>query len=106
MRNSKLFLSAVLSSLGIFLYVAGVAWVLNHAEKLFGNAGKADNFLAPMAMLLLFVFSAAATGLLFLGRPAHLYLSGFKKESFLLIIYTLACLCVSVLSIFGYLAIR
>jgi len=32
-------------------------------------------------MLLLFVISASVTGLLVLGKPIHLYLSGLKKES-------------------------
>lgn len=97
MKNSKLFLYALLNSLGIFIYVAGVSWLITNAEKLFG---KEQTFWAPLAMILLFVFSAATTGLLFFGRPVYLYINGFKKEGTRLVFYTLSCLCVIVLAVF------
>ncbi|MCG2698852.1 hypothetical protein L6251_00285 [Candidatus Parcubacteria bacterium] len=103
MKNSKLFLNAVLNSLGIFLYVAAVALFISNGERIFG---KQENFWVPLVMILLFVFSAAITGLMFFGRPAHLYLSGMKTEAIKLILYTLACFCVFILGVFAYLAIR
>lgn len=103
MKNSKLFLNAVLSSLGIFLYVAAVALFISNGERIFG---KQENFWVPLVMILLFVFSAAVTSLMFFGRPAHLYLSGQKSEAIKLVFYTLACLCVFIFGIFVYLAIR
>lgn len=103
MNNSKLFSYAALSSFGIFLYVAAVALFISNGERIFG---KQENFWVPMAMILLFVFSAVVTGLMFLGRPIHFYLSGQKSEAIKLVLYTLACLCVLLLLIFGYLAIR
>jgi hypothetical protein len=39
-------------------------------------------------MLLLFIISASVTGLLVLGKPIHLYLSGLKKEAFVLLFAT------------------
>ncbi len=102
MKKSKIFLYAFLDAFGIFAYIAVVSLVMNNAEKLFGPASQ---FWAAVAMLLLFVFSASATGLLFFGRPVYLYLQGFKKEGIKLIFYTLGILCLFVLSVFLYLAL-
>ena len=57
--------------------------------------GEVSNFLMPLFLLLLFVISAAITGLLVLGKPVHLYLSGLKKEAFILLFATLAWLVIS-----------
>jgi hypothetical protein len=54
--------------------------------------GANNTFLAPIAMLLLFVFSAALTGFLVFGQPAILYLDGKKKEALTLLGYTLGIL--------------
>lgn len=47
------------------------------------------NFIIPIFMLMLFVFSAALTGTLVFGKPVLLYLEGKKKEAISLLIYTL-----------------
>ena len=44
-------------------------------------AGGPDSVLAPIAMLSLFVLSAAVMGCLFLLQPALMYLDGEKKEA-------------------------
>lgn len=77
MKNSKLIVFALLNSLGVLAYVFVVVSLLNNAQKLFGWPG---NFWGPVALLLLFVVSAAIVGLLVLGRPGFLYFSGFKKR--------------------------
>ena len=59
---------------------------LFYAPKVFGRG---NSVLIPIAMLLLFVFSAALTGALILGRPILWYLEGNKKEAFSLLLYTL-----------------
>jgi hypothetical protein len=59
-----------------------------------------DTLLAPIFMLLLFVFSAALTGILVFGRPIIWYLDGKRRESLLLISQTLAFLFLIVVFLF------
>lgn len=75
--------------MAIFLYIVGVAYLMFNGEAIFGQV---KSFLIPVAMLLLFVFSASITSLLFFGRPILLYLAGFKKEGVRLVFYTLGFL--------------
>jgi hypothetical protein len=88
--NSKLVLRSLYNSLGAAAYIAAVAVFISNAEKFFGN--KPDTFLAPLAMLLLFVLSAAVVGGLVLGKPILLYLDGEKKASVKLFLHSLAWL--------------
>lgn len=53
---------------------------------------KEDSAIIPIAMLLLFVFSAALTAILVFGKPAMIYLNGKKKEAIKLLAYTMAFL--------------
>ena len=77
---------AVISALATAIYVVVVASFLFYAPKVFGPA---NTVLVPIAMLLLFVFSAALTGLLIFGQPALWYLDGRKKEALSLLTLTL-----------------
>ncbi|MBI2514688.1 hypothetical protein HYV91_00645 [Candidatus Wolfebacteria bacterium] len=70
------------------LYVAAVASFLFYAPKVF-EPQRADTVLIPIAMLLLFVFSAAITGVSIFGRPILWYLDGKKQEAISLLLYTL-----------------
>ena len=74
---------------GVFVYAAGVAWLGFNSQRIFGKPG---SFLVPLFVLLLFVISASVTGLLVLGKPIHLYLSGSRREAFVLLFVTLAWL--------------
>ena len=67
-----------------------------------GNAfpGPDKTILIPIAMLLLFVFSAAFTGFLVFGRPVMWYLDGKRKEAIFLLFYTLAILFIITLVAF------
>jgi len=78
--------AALLNAAGTAVYVIAVASFLFYAPKL---VGPVHSVLMPIAMLLLFVFSAALTGSLILGRPALWYLDGRKKEALSLLLYTL-----------------
>jgi hypothetical protein len=51
-----------------------------------------DMILVPIAMLLLFVCSAAITGFLVFGKPVMLYIDGKKKEAVSLLGYTVGIL--------------
>jgi len=97
MKNSKLAMAAVLNSLGVAVYIFLVSLIINNGEKIFGQMASA---IAPVAFLLLFVFSALMTGGLILGRPIMLYLDGQKKEGVKLLIYTGASLLVLLVLIF------
>ena len=68
--------TALLNAAGTAVYVIAVASFLFYAPKIFGRPD--NSVFIPIAMLLLFVFSAALTGSLILGRPALWYLDGRK----------------------------
>ncbi|MDP2944373.1 MAG: hypothetical protein Q8N57_02225 [bacterium] len=97
MKNSKLIMTAVLSSLGVAVYIFLVSLIMNNGEKIFG---KMVGPIAPVAFLLLFVFSALVTSGLILGRPIILYLDGKKKEGLKLLFYTGASLLVLLVLVF------
>ena len=100
MKKSKLVYLACLQTLGVWVYVSGVAWIMFNGERLFGQ-GK--SFWIPVMMLLLFVFSAAVTGSLVFGRSIHLYMTGAKKEGVQLLVYTLVSLFTAVILTFALL---
>lgn len=89
MKKPNLFVVSLASMGGLALYVAGVALFMGAASSMFGDE---KTFLIPMAMLLLFVLSAAVTGSLFLGYPLYLYFEGKKKEALRLFAYNLEVL--------------
>jgi hypothetical protein len=99
---------SVLHSLGhavlVFAYITLVATLLSNAQKLFGDQD--NNFWIPVAMLMLFVFSATITGVLVLGRPAILYFGGQKKEAFQFLGYTAGWLFIFTVVAFVVLALR
>lgn len=99
MNNSKLMIQAALSSVGVFVYVSGVAWILVNGERIFG---KMQTPVGPVAFLLLLVLSATITGSLVLGRPIYLYLEGMKKEAVRLFFFTLAALALITAAVFSY----
>jgi len=81
---------------GVVLYVTAVSWFMLNAEDTFP---KEDSLLQPLMMLLLFVVSATITSSLVLGRPIHLYLSGLKREAFILLAAILGWLVLSFISL-------
>jgi len=84
---NKIFKTAFLNAIGTTLYIGAVGSFMYYGSMI--KIGKRANFLAPIAMLLLFVFSAALTGSLIFGKPALLYVDGKKKEALTLLTYTL-----------------
>jgi hypothetical protein len=85
MKKKEIIMWSFVNSVGVLVYVALVATIIQNGEKIFGEM---KNFAGPIAFLLLFVFSALVTGLLVLGRPVYLFLDGFKKESVKMLLYT------------------
>ena len=68
-------------------------------------APKEDIVIIPIAMLLLFVTSAAITGFLVFGKPAMLYIDGKKREAVSLLGYTLGIMFVMTLIFFAFLIV-
>ncbi len=81
----------------MFVYILLVATIISNGKELFGNA---NQFWQPVAFLLLFVLSAAITGLLVLGKAIILYLDGMKKEGVQLFGYTLGWLALIAILVF------
>ena len=81
----------VVNALAGLLYIALVALLM-----FYGIADKFDNtILIPIAMLSLFVFSAATMAYIFLFTPLQLFLEGQKKESVNLFLKTLVAFAVA-----------
>ncbi len=91
---------AVVDAVSTFVYVVLVALFMSYFE---GSAPQEDTVFVAIPILLLFVCSAAITGFLVFGKPVMLYLDGKKRESVLLLSYTLVILFVITLVAFGFL---
>ncbi len=87
---NKLITRAFLNALGTVAYIVLIVSFIFSLQVFMSDTE--DIIIIPMAMLLLFVCSAAITGFLVLGKPIMLYLDGKKKEAVSLLIYTLAIL--------------
>lgn len=85
MKN--LYKYSFIHSISILAYIALVALVMQNGDQWFGQM---NNFIGPIAFLLLFTLSALVVGLLGLGKPIILYLDGKKKEAITLILLTVA----------------
>jgi len=85
----KIIKNGLLNALGTAVYIMLVSSLMFHMEslKLGGNS-----VLVPITMLILFVFSAALTGMLVFGQPIVWYLNGKKKEAMKLLGWTLGFL--------------
>lgn len=78
MNKKKLIGVGFLSTVGTFLYVMIIGFIMSNGNRLFG---KMTGLMAPATFLLLFVFSALITSFMVLGYPIWLYFEGRKKES-------------------------
>lgn len=78
---------ALIDALATAVYVAVVASFMYLAGQ--GMIGTSKSVLIPIAMLMLFVFSAALTGTMMFGRPIMWYLDGKKKDALKLLVHTL-----------------
>ncbi len=101
MRNKNI-LYSFLSSLGVLIYVSGVAWFLSNGEKIFG---KNQSMGIPVAFLLVFVLSAAITGSLVFGYPVWQYLDGKKKEALKALGWNLGFLAIFTIAALALIAI-
>jgi hypothetical protein len=102
MNNSKLLFHGFLFSVGVIAYIVLVASIMQNAEALFG---KMEKFWGPVAFLMLFVVSAAISGLLVFGRPVFLFLNGQKGEGVKLALFTIGLLFVETVIVLAALAL-
>lgn len=105
MLDMKLIKQSLPYSAGAILYIAVVATVMRNAERLFDD-GKPDSPLAPVAVLLLLVTSAATMGMLVFGKPLMLYIDGKKREGVMMAVYTIGELAAFTILLFVLLAAR
>ncbi|MDO8548155.1 MAG: hypothetical protein Q7R71_00580 [bacterium] len=82
----------IINALAGLLYIALVVSLLYNAPLFFG---KEESLLIPIAMLSLFVFSAACMGYIFLYQPLQLFLEEEKKQAVDLFIKTLGAFAIS-----------
>jgi hypothetical protein len=85
----KIIKRAFIDSIGTFAYIILVVSFI-FSLQIFDS--KKDIIIIPIAMLLLFVCSAAITGFLVFGKPIMLYIDGKKREAVSLLSYTLVIL--------------
>ena len=103
MKKSELAKISLVNSLLTTIYIVAVAYVMQNGDKIFG---KMDNWLGPVAFLLLFVLSAAVVGGLILGKPLRWYLNGKKTEAYTLFVYTVGWLFVMTVVALAILALK
>ena len=70
-------------------YIVIVVAVITYVPQLTGANKRPDTILAPIAMLSLFVFSAAVMGYLFVYQPVIMFLEGEKQPAVKLFMQTL-----------------
>lgn len=87
MHMNKIRKTALINASLTTLYVAAVGLFMYYGSMV--KIGKANAFLAPIALLLLFVFSASITGYLIFGKPAQMYIDGKKNDALKLLFNTL-----------------
>lgn len=96
----KIIKRALIDSVGTATYIILVVLFIFSLQVF---SSKKDIIIIPIAMLLLFVCSAAITGFLVFGKPIMLYIDGKKKEAISLLSYTLGILSLITIIFFIFL---
>jgi hypothetical protein len=86
MGMSEIKKSALVNAIATAAYIVVVGCFMYIVASL--KLGRVNTILIPIALLMLFVFSAALTGFLFFGKPVQMYVDGKKKEALSLLTYT------------------
>lgn len=91
-----------INSLAAALYIAIIASVMFYGKNIIPPGP--DTIFAPIAILSLFVLSAAVMGYIFLSQPIQMYLDGSKKPALKLFGQTLVSFAVITVIAFVLLA--
>jgi len=94
----KIILSSFLHALGVLIYVALVALIMQNGNQLFGQANGA---IGIVAVLMLLVLSVTVVGLLIFGKAVMFYMDGHKKEAISLLLYIIGWLLLLMMIVFG-----
>ena len=103
MKKNEITKYALTNALGTALYVTIIASFIYVTGE--GALGETKTVFIPIAMLMLFVFSAAFTGGLIFGRPVMWYLDGKKQEALSLLFYTLGIFLIITIIVLFFLII-
>lgn len=76
----------------VAVVIRGIGWLLGSTE---------DGFMAPVAVLSLFVLSAAVMASLVFGKPAMLYVDGKKKDALRMLGWTIGSFAALTLCVFA-----
>lgn len=87
----------LVNALSATLYISVVAFIMSSMEK---TSGPDHSVLVPVAMLSLFVLSAALMGFIFCYKPILLLIEGEKVEALNLFLKTVGIFAVITVSIF------
>ena len=87
-----------INAVAALVYIMFVATIMNYGSRMFGEA---DTVITPIAVLSLFVLSAAFMGYTFLFQPLQLYLDGKKKEGASLFLRTVGVFAVITVGVFA-----
>ncbi|MDB4940449.1 MAG: hypothetical protein JWO40_874 [Candidatus Doudnabacteria bacterium] len=98
---NKLIQRSFLNALGTVAYVSLISIVMSNGNKIFGEK---DTAITPIAVLMLFVLSAAITGSLVVGKPLLMYLNNEKNEAIKLFMYTVGWLALATIVLFVVMA--
>lgn len=90
-------------ALGEGVYIALVATFMRYAAEI---VPKDPSVIGFTLFVMIFVFSAAVSGALVLGKPVLLYLEGKKREAVEFFAFTLGWLFVFMLAVFAIIALR
>lgn len=91
MKKMNLILNSFLQALGTLVYIAIVVGIMSNGDKIFSND---KGLLIGMAMLMLFVVSAAICGFLVFGKSIILFLENQKKEALKLLYFTIGWMAI------------
>ena len=86
---NKIITRAFIDAIATVLYIILIVSFIFSLQIFYPKEGI---IIIPIAMLLLFVCSAAITGFLVFGKPVMLYLDGKKKDAIKLLGYTIGIL--------------
>lgn len=102
MRMHNILKKAFMNAMGTAAYVVLVVLFIFSLQSFHQEP---DTVIIPMAMLMLFVCSAAITGFLVLGKPLMWYIDGKKKEAVSLLAHTLGMLFIITIIFFAFLIV-
>jgi hypothetical protein len=98
MKKTKLVVQGIIQASGVLSYIFLLSVFMNKANDWIGEDDR--GLIAPILVLLIFVFSALITGSLVLAKPIMFYIDGKKKDGIKLLFYTGASIFVFIFLIF------